>query len=375
MSCHEKKTMPSVMFGNDNENVSAERYDLENIQAAGEIIMATLSGPDTYYEYRGEGFGLQFHIANAFARSIGARLRMEIANDTSELIRRLIDGECDAVAMALPKRPGLTIVQDEWTFRDDSPELLASASAWWNENTKSHFMALEHQRTKASRHSSRPLRSPMLSRQKGIISQWDGLFITYASVVGWDWRLLAAQCYQESAFDPHAVSWAGAQGLMQLMPSTAAKMGLSLAQVFEPEKNIAGAAKYLKILSLEFSDIPNRNERIKFILAAYNGGTGHVRDAMNLAKKNGKDSKRWSDVDRYILLLSDPTYYRDPIVKYGYLRGSETSNYVKAIMARWNSYRGSAPAHSSSTAPPPSKGKSSRVRPRKDFLNDSIFIK
>jgi membrane-bound lytic murein transglycosylase F len=141
----------------------------------------------------------------------------------------------------------------------------------------------------------------MLSRQKGIISQWDAYFIRYSSLIGWDWRLLAAQCYQESAFDPKAVSWAGAQGLMQLMPATAARMGISLAQVFEPERNIEGGARYLRHLSEIFDDIPNRQERLNFVLAAYNGGPGHVRDAMALAAKHGKNPKRWADVDYYIL--------------------------------------------------------------------------
>lgn len=214
----------------------------------------------------------------------------------------------------------------------------------------------------------------MLSRQKGIISQWDTYFIRYSSVIGWDWRLLAAQCYQESAFDHHAVSWAGAQGLMQLMPATAARMGLSLAQVFDPERNIDGAVRYLRLLLNEFSDIHNRQERINFVLAAYNGGVGHVRDAMALASKHGRNPQRWDDVDVFILHLSEPASYRDPVVKYGYLRGSETSGYVRQIMARWASYRGAAPAHHSSGAPLPSSNKDSRVRSRSEFINDTTLI-
>jgi len=366
--------MPSVMFGQGDDAMSGSDYDLADIQAAGEIIVATLSGPDTYFEYRGEGFGLQFHIAEAFAGSIGARLRMEIANDTAELVRRLTDGEVDMVAAALPAAEGLATIHDEWTVRDDSPELLASAEAWWTDDTRKHYMALEQQRMRPRRQAARSSRPPMLSRQKGIISQWDSYFIRYSSVIGWDWRLLAAQCYQESAFDHHAVSWAGAQGLMQLMPATAARMGLSLAQVFDPERNIDGAVRYLRLLLNEFSDIHNRQERINFVLAAYNGGVGHVRDAMALASKHGRNPQRWDDVDVFILHLSEPAYYRDPVVKYGYLRGSETSGYVRQIMARWASYRGAAPAHHSSGAPLPSSNKDSRVRSRSEFINDTTLI-
>lgn len=367
--------MPSVMFGQADETQGPSDYDLAYIQAAGEIIAATLSGPDTYYEYRGQGFGLQFHIAEAYARSIGARLRMEIANDTSELIRRLASGEVDMVVAKLPQRRGFATVHDEWTVRDDSPTLLASASDWWTDETRSHYLALEHQRTRPRPKAKLNIWPPMLSRQKGIISQWDEYFIRYSSVVGWDWRLLAAQCYQESAFDPRAVSWAGAEGLMQLMPATAARMGLSLAQVFEPERNIEGGARYLRLLNGQFSDITSPQERIKFVLAAYNGGLGHVRDAMALATKHGRNPQRWADVDVFILHLSEPAYYRDPVVKYGYLRGSETSGYVRQIMARWAAYRGAAPAHNSSAAPLSSSSKNPRLRSRSEYITDSMLIR
>ncbi len=372
-SCREHKTMPSVMFGQSDQTQDTADYDLADIQSAGEIIVATLSGPDTYYEYRGQGFGLQYHIAEAYARSIGARLRMEIANDTSELIRRLTSGEVDMVAAKLPQSTGFATVHDEWTLRNDSPTLLASVSDWWTDDTRSHYLELELQRTRPRPKAKLSLRPPMLSRQKGIISQWDEYFIRYSSVVGWDWRLLAAQCYQESAFDPRAVSWAGAQGLMQLMPATSARMGLSLAQVFEPERNIDGGARYLRLLNGQFADITNPQERIKFVLAAYNGGPGHVRDAMALATKHGRNPRRWADVDVFILKLAEPNYYRDPVVKYGYLRGSETSGYVRQILARWAAYRGAAPSHSGAT-PLPSSGKNPRLRSRSEFITDSILI-
>ena len=374
-SCRERKQMPSVMFGQGEDVTASADYDLRDIQAAGEIIVATLSGPDTYFEYRGQGFGLQYQITKAYAQSIGTRLRMEIANDTAELIRPLAEGEADMVAAAMPEAVGVATIHGEWTVRDDSPELQASAKAWWTDDTRSHYLALEQQRTQRVSKAKVNARPPMLSRQKGIISQWDSYFIRHASSIGWDWRLLAAQCYQESAFDSKAVSWAGAQGLMQLMPSTAASMGLSLAQVFEPERNIEGAVRYLRHLTETFSDIPNRQERLNFVLAAYNGGPGHVRDAMALATKHGKNPHRWNDVDYYILHLSEPAYYRDPIVKCGYLRGAETSGYVRQILARWASYRGSAPAHHSSAAPLPSSGKASRVRARSDYINDSLLIR
>ncbi|MBO4801558.1 MAG: transglycosylase SLT domain-containing protein [Bacteroidaceae bacterium] len=368
-ACRQEKPAPSVIFGQPEEDIAPTAYDLSEIQAAGELIAVTLSGPDTYYEYRGRGFGLEFEMAEAFASSIGTRLRMEMAPDTAELLRRLAAGEADLIA--------LEIDSGGWQVRPTSVELAAAVKRWWKPDTKERFLAAEAARRQSLQRSQTPrlVRPPMLSRAQGIISSYDNLFIRHAATAGMDWRLLAAQCYQESAFNPRAVSWAGAQGLMQIMPGTASHLGLSASEVFEPEKNVAAATRYIRELAVTFSDIPERRERLSFILAAYNGGVGHVRDAMALAQKHGKDPHRWADVNPFILALSQPRYYRDPVVKNGYLRGSETSGYVRQILERYSFYRGSArpagnatprPSTSSSAASPASS--SSRVRPRSEFV-------
>ena len=76
------------------------------------------------------------------------------------------------------------------------------------------------------------------------------------------------------------------------------------------------------------------------MLASYNGGSGHVRDAMALTRKMGGNDKLWSDVGKSLLLLRDPTYYRDPIVRHGYIRSTETYDYVMRIQERYAQYRG-----------------------------------
>jgi membrane-bound lytic murein transglycosylase F len=157
---------------------------------------------------------------------------------------------------------------------------------------------------------------------------------------------MAAQCYQESTFDPQARSWAGACGLMQIMPATADHLGLARADIYDPEKNIAAAARLLGELEQSFSDIRDRNERFKFVLASYNGGGFHIRDAMRLAEKNERNPQRWADVEPYVLGLAKPEYYNDPVVHSGYMRGSETVDYVRKIHERWNNYRGVKTIHS-----------------------------
>jgi membrane-bound lytic murein transglycosylase F len=151
---------------------------------------------------------------------------------------------------------------------------------------------------------------------------------------------MAAQAYQESSFDPQAVSYMGAMGLMQLMPGTARDVGVSQSEVFVPERNVQGASKLINKLNTHYAFISNADERINFILAAYNAGPGHVDDARALAKKYGKNPNVWlGNVDAFVLKMSDSQYYNQPEVKYGYFRGGETYDYVNSIRARWNEYK------------------------------------
>lgn len=174
---------------------------------------------------------------------------------------------------------------------------------------------------------------------KGAISPYDHLFKKYAPLINWDWRLLAALAFHESRFDTSEVSWAGAAGLMQLMPRTAANFGLDKDTKFDPEMNIEAGVQYIKSLNLAFRQVDNKEERIKFILAAYNSGPAHILDAMALAKKYGKNPYVWlNQVEYFLLKKSEPEFYNDPVVNYGYFRGKETVKYVHNTLDTYEKY-------------------------------------
>lgn len=167
----------------------------------------------------------------------------------------------------------------------------------------------------------------------GRMSPFDGLFKKYASEIGWDWRLLASQGYTESRFDSTRVSWAGARGIMQLMPATARANGLDMNRISYNEPNIATAVKVIASLDRSLSHyVADKEERKKFVVAAYNSGLAHIIDAIRLAKKLGIDATRWDGcVSRALLLKSNPEYFHDPVVKHGYFRGRQTTEYVKSV--------------------------------------------
>lgn len=165
---------------------------------------------------------------------------------------------------------------------------------------------------------------------------YDPIFRRYAPSINWDWRMLAAQAYTESRFNPKARSFAGARGLMQIMPRTGRSYGLRKPN--DPEQSVKAAVSYLADLDKMFEQkVPDPEQRKKFVLASYNGGQGHIFDAMRLAEKQGLDPAKWDEnVEKTVLMLANPTHYNDPVVKYGYLRGRETYDYVQRIMKLYN---------------------------------------
>ena len=324
LSCEEKEEKRVSPLGiTESKDTEGTGYDLPEIQESGELIAATLSGPDTYYEYKGRGCGLQFEMAENFANAIGARLRMETVRDTAELLRRLEAGEIDLAALEIPvgrdhgeglqpagawsaSNDTARAKKGQWMVRTDAPLLAEALDNWYKPETRKTLMNRDRLRFVPGGGVKRRVRAPIQNRAKGIISSYDSYFIRHSRGIGWDWRLMAAQCYQESGFDPQAVSWAGARGLMQIMPETAAHLDLPAHEVHQPEKNIGAAARYLRELEQKFRDVPGRLERIRFVLAAYNGGSGHVRDAMALARKHGKNPHSWKEVSPFILGLAHP---------------------------------------------------------------------
>ncbi len=227
--------------------------------------------------------------------------------------------------------------RSSWAVRRNCPLLAQAANEWQKNNATSPAYTASMKRyfetSKSLPHS------PILSLREGKISHYDELFKKYAKKINWDWRLLASLAYKESNFDTTAVSWAGAKGLMQLMPSTAHAMGMPPGKEQNAEESIKAAVKYLGITTKSFMQIPEP-ERIHFVLASYNSGIGHVLDAMALAEKYGKKKYVWKDnVEKYILLKSQEEYFTDSVCKYGYFRGTETYTFVRDIMGRYEQYK------------------------------------
>lgn len=230
-----------------------------------------------------------------------------------------------------------------WAVRKNARELQQALDAWLQQEKKSdEFYYIYNKYFENRRSFNRRIQSEFYSLAEGRISPYDSLFKAVAPRLGWDWRLLASQVYQESRFDPNATAWTGARGLMQLMPATAAEVGVSDPSL--PRESLEGGVRYLEQLGRAFERIPDSLQRIKFTLAAYNCGLGHVQDARRLAELRGLDPDTWDQhVDRMVLALSYPKNYNEDVVQYGYLRGVEPYRYVRQVFERYAHYQSLIP--------------------------------
>lgn len=168
----------------------------------------------------------------------------------------------------------------------------------------------------------------------GSLSPYDSLARRVASDVGLDWRLIIAIAAQESRFDPEAVSWKGAVGLMQVMPASSDLKSDTL--LFDEEQNMREGARILKKHLSHFSYLDSLNQ-LRFSLASYNAGIGHVADARRLAIDLNRNPNEWEGVQDAFMRLMDRSYHRH--ATYGFVRGIETVNYVNTVLNRYKNYR------------------------------------
>lgn len=232
--------------------------------------------------------------------------------------------------------------RSSWVVRKDMPQLAQALNERFEKSKqKPVYKATIKKYFELSKTLPDSLDEEVIRRlPSGAISVFDSIFQKYASVAGYDWYLLAAVAYQESHFKTDLSSWAGAVGLMGLMPRTAAIYGVGEEDLVDPDKSVMAGANYIKYLNRFFRKIENTEERVKFVLASYNGGLGHITDARALANKYGDDPDVWfGSVEKYIELKSKPEYYNDSVVKCGYLRGTEVVNYVSQVTNRWARYK------------------------------------
>ena len=230
-----------------------------------------------------------------------------------------------------------------WAINKTQPELKSKIDEWIAKNNGSlRFNMLKNRYFNLSKSGRNLIREGIAEVKEGKISPYDEIIQNEAEALKMDWLMLAALINQESKFDPKAKSWAGAIGLTQVLPSTAKDLGVKNPnQLFQPDVSIKTGAAYLQQLIEYWQPIvKDSTEAVNFALASYNTGKGHVMDARRLAAKYGKNENVWyGNVEPMLLKKSNPKYFNDPVVKYGYCVGKEPVQYVSNIHNYYETFK------------------------------------
>jgi membrane-bound lytic murein transglycosylase F len=308
----------------------------------------------TVYVQKGSSYAQRlYNLERESGMDIGV---IEVPFDAEELARQVARGEieytvCDdymsniigslypELDLSTPVSFPLNIA---WSVRKDGTDgLVAELNRWITGfKTTREYARLERKYFSGSRPASIAGSEYFATNGGGKVSPFDDIIKKCSESIGWDWRLVAALIYQESRFNPSVISPRGAYGLMQVMPATGQHFGLDVTH--SVENNILAGISYIRMLDGLFDDwVSDPDERVKFILASYNAGHGHVIDAIKLAEKNGLDTGKWEDnVALFLERKSDPAFYGDPVVRNGRLKqGVQVNAYVADILKRYEHYR------------------------------------
>jgi membrane-bound lytic murein transglycosylase F len=286
-------------------------------------------------------------------RQSGVDVRIEAVpeeEETEEIIGRVSIGEYDLtladshilaieltwrddVRAAFALSEGIPLA---WAVRESNPDLKNAADAFLDREYRGLLYNVIREKYFEDPRRIRRHLAARIDIKRGL-SPYDEIVKRYADEYDFDWRLIVSQMYQESRFDPQARSFAGARGLMQVLPRTARELGFD--NVEDPETGIHAGVKYLDWVRDRFETELSVRDRMWFTLAAYNAGPGHVRDARRLAASQGLDPNRWfGNVEQAMLLLSRTDHARN--ARHGYCRCSEPVRYVREIRERYNAYVG-----------------------------------
>ena len=281
--------------------------------------------------------GYNHFLLRGFASDSGRKAAIRLAGRKESVLDSLRSGSLDVVSFpyidSLSQDSTLLAISVDscglWVFSAQSDQA-ARASKWLEEyrSSESYY---------ATRQPYFDLFTPGKRDSSAFISPYDSLIRVYADTLGWDWHMLAALIFKESRFHIEARSQMGAEGLMQLRPRTARHFGCT--DLLDPAQNINAGVKLLLSLRSRYSKMASGEELTKYTLAAYNAGTGRIKDCINHARHLGVDVSRWENVAEVIPQMQDDSIAALEHISLGRFEGRETVSFVRQIYSYSNRYR------------------------------------
>ena len=311
-----------------------------NTLAGKDLICAIDLGNDMYGNH-GLETGLNYELMSRFAQDNHCNVKIIAAGRKDNYIDSLRQGKVDII---------ITHDKDSFTCGTfDILRTLDSCSVWALNGDDQHAIQFnrwishisgteEYSRLKEKYSLSY---NPHTRAERGVktktLSPYDNLIRKYAAELGWDWRMLASVLYQESRFSIGSTSHRGAQGLMQVMPSTAKYYEVN--NLLDPEQNIIAGTRHLKRLQNMFKKHGLEGEElVKFTLAAYNAGEGRIIDCRNLAASLNMDNTTWDEIVKVIPIMREDSILENEVVKLGKFKGHETIAYVDQVLSHYEAF-------------------------------------
>lgn len=222
-----------------------------------------------------------------------------------------------------------------WAVRLAHQKLLAQLNAFWNNTYQTSAHRRTHYKYFAPGGEAQPYKNEFtFLRDKGQISPYDDIVQRFARYYDFDWRLILALMYEESRFDPEAVSSAGARGLMQVKDVAAEEVGIE--DVSDPQNAIHAGVKYLDWVRSHLEADLDVRDRIWFSLVGYNAGIARLLDARTLAGEMKLDTRRWQGQVEVAFQKLPQSGMRDG--KHVTLQPQTTIGYIERIQARYQAY-------------------------------------
>jgi len=318
---------------------------LQQVRERGALVLLTRGGPSTYFQGPEGETGPEYDLARAFANHLGVALEVRLADGFDELEGLLSDGDGDFVAANLSPTPDLerrmrfssayAVTLDDrqeqaWGFRPGNDDSLAQAAEVFLQQARDNgqLASIQQRYQEDTTQTVDQLAvHHFMEDVRERLPQYLPVFREVAEQYDMDWRLLAALAYQESQWDPQAVSATGVTGLMQITRRTATAMGLEDRD--DPAQSIDGGARYLARMHERMPRRIVEPDRTWMALAAYNIGWGHLEDARVLTQNQGGNPDSWMDVHSRLPLLTQERYFSE--LKHGYARGYEAQRHVRSV--------------------------------------------
>lgn len=303
---------------------------------AGEELVCAIDLGNEMYGSHGLETGLNYRLISEFAKDNHCDVKIIAAGKNDNYRDSLLNGRIDLLITHdenFDNCTELTKINDcsSWVIGTSDRRKIRQMNSWI-----AYMKASQKFRNLSDLHSRAV--NPHKKAEKGLISTtvspYDDLIRKYAKTLGWDWRMVAAVIYQESKFSIGCRSSRGAQGLMQVMPQTGSYYGVD--NLLDPEQNILAGTSHLKRLQKLFSRHElEKEELIKFTLAAYNAGEGRIIDCRNLAQDKGFDNNKWEDIVKVIPMMREDSILDEESVRLGKFQGHETIDYIESVLSHY----------------------------------------